>query len=124
MLEETRVDYALVTVFVEVWISIGSCRRLLLDHELTGSYSGPEVLECCIESAQTHRARACALPARASDTTLGLPGTYPHDARLDYFRIADNLSRIVAPASRAVWSIVVAPMALIPARKFGLFVRS
>src|SRR5260370_23051640 len=26
----------------------------------------------CIESAQTHRARACALPARASDTTLGL----------------------------------------------------
>ena len=26
----------------------------------------------CIESARTHRARACALPARASDTTLGL----------------------------------------------------
>ena len=33
MLEETRLDYALVTVFVEVWISIGSCRRLLLDDE-------------------------------------------------------------------------------------------
>jgi hypothetical protein len=31
MLEETRLDYALVTVFVEVWIFIGSCRRLLLD---------------------------------------------------------------------------------------------
>jgi hypothetical protein len=31
MLEETRLDYALATVFVEVWISIGSCRRLLLD---------------------------------------------------------------------------------------------
>ena len=30
----------------------------------------------CIESAQTHRARACALPARASDTTLGLLVTY------------------------------------------------
>jgi hypothetical protein len=28
----------------------------------------------CIESAQTHRACACALPARASDTTLGLIG--------------------------------------------------
>ena len=26
----------------------------------------------CIESARTHRARACALPLRASDTTLGL----------------------------------------------------
>jgi len=26
----------------------------------------------CIESARTHRARAPALPARASDTTLGL----------------------------------------------------
>jgi hypothetical protein len=31
MLEETRLHYALVTVFVEVWTSIGSCRRLLLD---------------------------------------------------------------------------------------------
>jgi hypothetical protein len=31
MLEETRLDYALVTVFVEVWISIGLCRRLLPD---------------------------------------------------------------------------------------------
>ena len=30
----------------------------------------------CIESAQTHRARACALPTRASDTTLGLLVTY------------------------------------------------
>jgi hypothetical protein len=42
MLEETRLDYALVTVVVEVWISVvsvGSCRRLLLDDELTGSYS-------------------------------------------------------------------------------------
>ena len=29
-------------------------------------------LSRCIESAQTHRARAGALPARASDTTLGL----------------------------------------------------
>ena len=29
----------------------------------------------CIESAQTHHARACALPPRASDTTLGLLGT-------------------------------------------------
>jgi hypothetical protein len=38
MLEETRLDYALVTVFVEVWISIGSCRRLLLDDGQTGSY--------------------------------------------------------------------------------------
>ena len=28
----------------------------------------------CIESARTHRARAPALPARASDTTLGLTG--------------------------------------------------
>jgi hypothetical protein len=40
MLEETRLDYALVTVFVEVWISIGLCRRLLLDDELTVSYPG------------------------------------------------------------------------------------
>ena len=38
MLEETRLDYALVTVFVEVWISIGSCRRLLLDDGRPGSY--------------------------------------------------------------------------------------
>jgi hypothetical protein len=29
----------------------------------------------CIESARTHRARARALPPRASDTTLGLQGT-------------------------------------------------
>jgi hypothetical protein len=32
----------------------------------------------CIESARTHRARACALPLRASDTTLRLPGTNPN----------------------------------------------
>ena len=38
MLEETRLDYALVTVFVEVWISIGSCRQLLLDDGQPGSY--------------------------------------------------------------------------------------
>jgi hypothetical protein len=31
MLEETRLNYALVTEFVEVRISIGSRRRLLLD---------------------------------------------------------------------------------------------
>jgi hypothetical protein len=31
----------------------------------------------CIESARTHRARACALPLRASDTTLGLVATDP-----------------------------------------------
>ena len=31
----------------------------------------------CIESARTHRARVRALPARASDTTLGLVGTNP-----------------------------------------------
>ena len=31
MLEETRLNYALVTVFVEGWVSIGSRRRLLLD---------------------------------------------------------------------------------------------
>jgi hypothetical protein len=31
MLEETCLHYSLVTVFVEVWISIGSRRRLLLD---------------------------------------------------------------------------------------------
>jgi hypothetical protein len=43
MLEETHLDYALVTVFVEAWIYIGSCRRLLLDDGETGSYSGPEV---------------------------------------------------------------------------------
>ena len=30
----------------------------------------------CIESTQTHCACACALPARASDTTLRLIGTY------------------------------------------------
>ena len=43
MLEETRLDYALVTVVVEVWISIGSCRRLLLNDGLCGSYaSKPE----------------------------------------------------------------------------------
>jgi hypothetical protein len=29
----------------------------------------------CIESARTHRARARALPPRASDTTLGLPSS-------------------------------------------------
>jgi hypothetical protein len=29
----------------------------------------------CIESARKHRAPTCALPLRASDTTLGLPGT-------------------------------------------------
>ena len=38
MLEETRLDYALVTVFVEVWISIGSCRRLLEEDGQPGSY--------------------------------------------------------------------------------------
>ena len=31
----------------------------------------------CIESARTHRARVCALPLRASDTTLRLPVTNP-----------------------------------------------
>src|ERR1700730_8548898 len=42
----------------------------------------------CIESAQTHRARVCSLLTRASDTTLRLPGTDPHDAHLDYRRVA------------------------------------
>jgi hypothetical protein len=32
----------------------------------------------CIESARTHRARVCALPLRASDTTLRLLITYAH----------------------------------------------
>jgi hypothetical protein len=31
----------------------------------------------CIESARTHHARVCALPLRASDTTLRLPITNP-----------------------------------------------
>ena len=41
-------------------------------------------------SRVTRHARAVPLPARASDSTLRLPGTYPHDAQLDYFRIAKN----------------------------------
>src|SRR5437588_817600 len=41
----------------------------------------------CIESAQTHLARVCSLLTRASDRTLRLVGTYPHDAQLDYFRL-------------------------------------
>jgi hypothetical protein len=60
----------------------------------------------CIESARTHRARARALPPRASDTTLGLPVTNPRKLPitpfLDNFRLADKPLVIRVPKDRGV----------------------
>src|SRR5207249_11390838 len=55
----------------------------------------------CIESARTHRARACSLLTRASDTTLRLLDTDQHVANLDYFgtRNTDE-SNLLQPVPR------------------------
>jgi len=65
MLEETRLDYALMTVFVEVWISIGSCRRLLLDDWQPGSYR-------FVFRVSTGK-RACVYEYRVNSRVVGNP---------------------------------------------------
>jgi hypothetical protein len=80
MLEETRLDYALVTVFVEVWISIGhvaDCSWMTGNAEVIGSSFGLVPTNAHLVSAWFPNE----LP------TCRYRSAYPI---LDYFWIADD----------------------------------
>ncbi len=72
----------------------------------------------CIESAPEHHALILILLLmRASDTSLGLPGTNLAVAGPDYFRLADKLANVGFDFNSEIWSLPI-PLLVKPGKEF------